>query len=100
MAFVVFPFVLAAVLTGMLLWWLPPSVPRWSVWFSLSLDSFAAVVSVIFQIPIQFRFDRNGMSLLLLRRLNSIEWLRRAAHIGNSLLFLWMMARALASHTG
>lgn len=97
MAFVVFPFVLAVVLTAMLLWWLPFSIPRSGVWLSLTLDFFAAAVSVAFQIPIQFHFDRNGMSLPLLRRLNSIEWLRRAAHIGNSLLFLWMMARTMGN---
>jgi hypothetical protein len=100
MAFVVFPFVLAVMLTGMLLWWLPSSIPRWSVWLSLALDLFAAVVSVMFQIPIQFQFDRKGMSLPLLRRLNSIEWLRRAAHISNSCVFLWMMARTMAGRTG
>jgi len=97
MAFVVFPFVLAIVLTGMLLWRLPPSIPRLSVWLSLALDLFAVTVSIVFQIPIQFQFDRQGMSLPLLRRLNAIEWLRRAAHIGNSLLFLWMMARFMSS---
>jgi hypothetical protein len=95
MAFVVFPFILTVVLTGMLLWRLPPAVPRWSVWLSLALDVFAGAVSIAFQIPIQLQFDRNGMSLPLLRRLNSIEWLRRAAHVGNSLLFLWMMSLRL-----
>jgi hypothetical protein len=31
----------------------------------------------------------------LLQRLNSIEWLRRIAHIVNAIVFLWMMSRVL-----
>jgi len=55
LVFVVFPFALVVVLTGMLLWWLPSSILRWSVWLSLALDSFAVAVSVVFQIPIQLQ---------------------------------------------
>jgi hypothetical protein len=53
----------------------------------------ALLVSVVWQIPIQLELDRAGLSQPLLRRLISFEWLRKAAHIGNAVLFIWMMTR-------
>jgi hypothetical protein len=96
LAFVVLPVVAMLMLVALLLWRRPAAVPQWSVCLSLALNLFAMVVSVVFQVPIQLEFDRSGLSLPLLRRLNSIEWLRRSAHVLNAILFLWMMERALS----
>jgi hypothetical protein len=93
--FVVLPIVLTLILTVLLVWWRPAAVPQWSLYVSLGLNLFAIVVSIAFQIPIQLEFDRTGLSLPLLQRLNSIEWLRRIAHIVNAIVFLWMMSRVL-----
>ena len=93
--FVVLPIVLMLALTTALFWSRPPAVPVWSVWLSLGLDLFAVAVSFLAQIPTQRQLDRGGLSRDLLRRLISNEWLRNAAHVGNSLLFLWMMTKAL-----
>src|SRR5215813_380799 len=90
-AFVVFPVVLTLALTTALLWLRPPAIPAWSVWLSLMLNLFAVAVSLVAQIPTQRKLDQNGLSAPLLRRLISIEWLRNAAHVGNSVVFLWMM---------
>jgi hypothetical protein len=96
LAVVVAPIGLLLLSTMLLLWARPAAIPRWSILLSLALVSFAMLVSVVWQIPIQLELDRVGLSLPLLRRLISFEWLRKAAHIGNALLFIWMMMRVLS----
>jgi len=92
-AIVVVPFVVSVALTVLLLWFRPSPIPLWSVWLSLGADLLAIIVSVVFQIPSQFEFDRNGLSLPRLERLIKLEWIRNAAHSFNAVLFVWMMLR-------
>jgi len=92
-AIVVAPFVISVVLTVLLLWFRPRSIPLWSVCLSLGADLLAIIVSFAFQIPIQLQFDRNGLSLPTLERLIKMEWIRNAAHSFNVVLFVWMMLR-------
>jgi hypothetical protein len=98
--FVVFPIALSLILNIALLWSHPSPVPLWSIWLSLAFTLFAIAVSVALQIPVQREFDRTGLSLPLLRRLTSVEWLRNAAHVANAALFLWMMTRLVAIRNG
>jgi len=90
---VVLPFVLSVALTIALVPLHPSLIPVWSLWLSLIVDLIAIVVSVVFQIPLQLEFDRNGKSSPALERLIAIEWIRNAAHCFNAVLFVWMMMR-------
>jgi hypothetical protein len=98
--FVVIPIGFAFVFTACLLRWRPPSIPPWSVWVSLVLNAVAIGISFAFQIPIQRQLDRTGLSMALLKRLISIEWLRNSTHVANSVVFLWMMVRVLGRDNG
>lgn len=96
---IVGPFVASQILTSALLEWRPPVIPIWNIWISLALGLIVAIVSIVFQIPIQRKFDRHGWSLPLLAQLNRQEWLRKVPLVANAALFLWMMARILATHS-
>jgi hypothetical protein len=89
-AFVAIPITLMVASTASLLWWHPAAIPLWSIESSLALSLFAIAISIAFQIRIQRELDRVGQSRLLLQRVTSIEGVRNAAHIANSVLFLWM----------
>ena len=97
LAFLVAPHSLTLVLTFLLLWWRPGPIPLWSVGLSLALNLVPVVVTFVSQVPIQLAFDRKGLSLSSLQRLIRMEWLRSVPHSLNAILFLWMMARALAA---
>jgi hypothetical protein len=96
LAFLVAPHGLTLVLTVLLLWWHPGPIPSWSVRVSLALNAVAVVVSIVWQIPIQLAFDRQGLSMPSLERLKRMDWLRSIPHSLNALLFLWMLAQILA----
>jgi hypothetical protein len=89
----VIPMLVTTILTILLLWFRPASIPRWMVWLALALQVGVWVSTVTIQLPIQGQLSADGLSLPLIDRLRVTSfWLRRVPHIANAFLFLWMMS--------
>jgi hypothetical protein len=81
------------ILTILLLWFRPGSVPRWTVWLAIVLQLVVWVSTVTIQLPIQGQLSADGLSLPLIDRLRVTSfWFRRVPHIANAFLFLGMMS--------
>ena len=98
--YMVIPMLIATVLTVLLLWVRPASIPRWMIWLALALQLITWVSTFAIQLPIQGQLRAEGFSLPLVDRLQVTSfWLRRVPHIANAFLFLWMMSEALQGTT-
>lgn len=94
--YMVIPLVVATLLTMLLLWFRPASIPRWMIWVALGLQLVAWVSTFTIQLPIQGQLSADGLSLPLIDRLRVTSfWLRRVPNMANALLFLWMMSLLL-----
>jgi len=97
--YMVIPLVVATILTILLLWYRPASIPRWMIWLALVLQLVAWVSTFTIQLPIQGQLSADGLSLPLIDRLRATSfWLRRVPHMANAFLFLWMMSVLLRGH--
>lgn len=94
--YMVIPLLIATMLTTLLLWSRPSSIPRWMIWLALALQLATWVSTVTIQLPIQGQLSAEGLSLPLIDRLRVTSlWFRRVPHTANALLFLWMMSLLL-----
>ena len=94
--YMVIPLVLATILTVLLLWFRPVSIPRWMVWLALVLQLVTWVSTFSIQLPIQGQLSADGLSLPLIDRLRvTTFWFRRVPHTATAFLFLWMMSALL-----
>ena len=92
----VIPMLVTTILTILLLWFRPASIPRWMVWLAIVLQLVVWVSTFTVQLPIQGQLSADGLSLPLIDRLRVTSfWLRRVPHIANAFLFLWMMSGLL-----
>lgn len=92
----VVPMLITTVLTILLLWFRPATIPRWMVGLAIGLQLFVWVSTIAIQLPIQGRLSADGLSLPLIDRLRVTSfWLRRVPHIANAFLFLGMMSGLL-----
>jgi hypothetical protein len=90
--YMVIPMLVTTILTILLLWFRPASIPRWMVWLAIVLQLVVWVSTVTIQLPIQGQLSAEGLSLPLIERLSVTSfWFRRVPHIANAVLFLWMM---------
>ncbi len=91
--YMVIPMFVATLLTILLLWFRPASIPRWMVWTAIVLQLVVWISTFTIQLPIQGQLSADGLSLPLIERLRvSNFWLRRVPYIANAFLFLWMMS--------
>jgi hypothetical protein len=91
--YMVIPMLVATILTILLLWFRPASIPRWMVWLAVVLQLVVWVSTVTIQLPIQGQLSADGLSLPLIDRLRVTSfWFRRVPHTANAFLFLWMMS--------
>ena len=91
--YMVIPLVVATILTILLLWFRPASIPGWMVWLAVVLQLVAWVSTFTIQLPIQGQLSADGLSLPLIDRLRVTSfWFRRVPHIANAFLFLGMMS--------
>lgn len=89
----VIPMFVTTILTILLLWFRPASVPRWMIWLAIVLQLVTWVSTFAIQLPIQGQLSAEGLSLPLIDRLRVTSfWLRRVPHFANALLFLGMMS--------
>jgi hypothetical protein len=99
--YMVIPMLITTVLTILLLWFRPAPIPRWTVWLSVVLQLVTWVSTATIQIPIQLQLSSDGLSLPMIERLMFTSlWLRRAPHLINTFLFLWMMSLLLRGSYG
>ncbi len=92
----VIPMLLTTLLTIMLLWFRPASIPSWMVWLAIVLQLVTWVSTFMVQLPIQGQLSADGLSLPLIDRLRVTSfWFRRVPHMANAFLFLWMMSALL-----
>jgi hypothetical protein len=92
----VIPMLVTTVLTILLVWFRPASVPGWMVWLAIVLQLGVWVSTFAIQLPIQGQLSADGLSLPLIDRLRVTSfWLRRLPHMANAMLFLGMMSAAL-----
>src|SRR3954454_20851580 len=90
--YMVIPMLLGTILTILLLWFRPASIPRWMIWLAIVLQLVVWVSTFTIQLPIQGQLSADGLSLPLIERLRVPSfWFRRVPHIANAFLFLWMM---------
>jgi hypothetical protein len=91
--YMVIPMLVTTVLTILLLWFRPASIPRWMVWLAIGLQLAVWVSTFTIQLPIQGQLSADGLSLPLIDRLRVTSfWLRRVPHFANAFLFLGMMS--------
>ncbi len=91
--YMVIPMVVATILTILLLWFRPASIPRWMVWLAIVLQLVVWISTFTIQLSIQGQLSADGLSLPLIERLRITSfWFRRVPHIANAILFLWMMS--------
>ena len=91
--YMVIPMFIATILTILLLWFRPASIPRWMVWLAIVLQLIVWVSTFTIQLPIQGQLDADGLSLPLIDRLRVTSfWFRRVPHTACAFLFLWMMS--------
>ena len=89
----VIPMLVTTLLTILLLWFRPASIPRWMVWLAIVLQLVVWVSTITIQLPIQGQLSADGLSLPLIDRLRVTSfWFRRVPHVVNAFLFLWMMS--------
>ncbi|MEY2504753.1 MAG: hypothetical protein QOJ05_1298 [Verrucomicrobiota bacterium] len=94
--YMVIPMLVTTVLTILLLWFRPASIPGWMVWFAIGLQLVVWISTATIQLPIQGQLSADGLSLPLVDRLRVTSfWFRRVPHMANALLFLWMMSVSL-----
>ena len=94
--YMVVPMLVTTVLTILLLWFRPASIPGWMVWFAIGLQLVVWISTATIQLPIQGQLSADGLSLPLVDRLRVTSfWFRRVPHMANALLFLWMMSVSL-----
>jgi hypothetical protein len=92
----VIPMLVTTVLTILLLWFRPATIPGWMVWLAIGLQLFVWVSTVTIQLPIQGQLSADGLSVPLIDRLRVTSfWFRRVPHMANAFLFLWMMSALL-----
>lgn len=92
----VIPMLVTTLLTILLLWFRPSSIPRWMVWLAIGLQVAVWVSTITIQLPIQGQLAADGLSVPLIERLRVTSfWFRRVPHFANAFLFLWMMSLAL-----
>jgi hypothetical protein len=97
--YMVIPMLVATVLTILLLWFRPVSIPRWMVWLAIVLQLVVWVSTFTIQLPIQGQLSADGLSLPLIDRLRVTSfWLRRVPYTANAFLFLWMMVLLLRAN--
>jgi hypothetical protein len=95
----VIPMLVTTILTVLLLWLRPASIPRWMVWLAIGLQLVVWVSTVTIQLPIQGQLSADGLSLPLIDRLRVTSfWFRRVPHLANAFLFLWMMSGLLRAN--
>jgi hypothetical protein len=96
----VVPILVTTVLTILLLWFRPASIPRWMVWLAIGLQLIVWVSTITIQLPIQGQLSADGLSLPLIDRLRVTSfWLRRVPATANALLFLWMLSGLLRDNS-
>lgn len=94
--YMVIPLIVTTVLTGLLLWFRPMSIPPWMLWSSLALQFASWISTVLFQLPIQFELSNTGLSINAVDQLIYTNfWFRRVPGLLNNVLFLWMMSLLL-----
>lgn len=94
--YLVIPMFVATILTILLLWFRPASIPRWMVWLAIALQLVVWVSTFTIQLPIQGQLSADGLSLPLIEHLRVTSfWLRRVPHTANAFLFLWMISELL-----
>ena len=90
--YMVVPMLVGTLLTILLLWFRPASIPRWMVWLAIGLQLVVWVSTFTIQLPIQGQLGADGLSLTLLDRLRVTSfWFRRVPYTANAFLFLWML---------
>lgn len=92
----VIPMLVTTVMTILLLWFRPASIPHWMVWLAIGLQLVVWISTVTIQLPIQGQLSADGLSLPLIDRLRVTSfWFRRVPHFANAILFLAMMSKLL-----
>jgi hypothetical protein len=97
--YLVAPLVVGTVLTALLLWFRPPTIPVWALSTALGLQIFVWISTVTIQIPIQIQLSSTGRSHAAIDKLIVTNfWLRRIPYAINAGLFVWMMSLLLRTH--
>jgi hypothetical protein len=95
----VIPMLVTTILTILLVWFRPASVPRWMIWLAIVLQLVVWASTLTIQLPIQGQLSADGLSLPLIDRLRVTSfWFRRVPHIANAFLFLGMMSALLRAN--
>ena len=86
--YMVIPMLVTTILTILLLWFRPASIPRWMVWLAIVLQLVVWVSTVTIQLPIQGQLSADGLSLPLIDRLRVTNfWFRRVPYIAKCISF-------------
>lgn len=97
--YLVAPMVFGTLLTGILLWFGPRSIPAWALWTALGLQIVVWISTVSIQIPIQIELSNTGLSIPAIDKLLFTNfWFRRIPYTINAGLFVWMMSLLLRTN--
>jgi hypothetical protein len=99
--YMVIPKLLTTLLTMLLVWLRPASIPRWAMWLALVLQLVPWASTFAIQLPIQAQLSSGGLSLPLIERLMLTDWwLRKLPQVINAFLFVWLMSLLLRFRAG
>lgn len=95
-ATMVLPLLGSTVFNGLLFWFRPARVPRWSVWLTLVLVVVCWVSTAVLEIPIQAQLSETGFSREAIERLIATDLpFRTIPGYGRVGIAFWMLLVAL-----
>jgi len=95
----VIPLAVQTVMSIVLLWFRPRSIPKRTIVIAVACSLIIWASTILIQIPIQRQLYSSGYSLELINKLILTDWLRKVFLIADALLFVWMMGRLIRTAT-
>jgi len=98
----VIPMIILTLTAISLIWFLPPVIPRWTLWVVLSCHAVAWCSTLFVQVPLEMQLSTTGYSRMLTEQLIQSDWIRKGAFFVEIPVVLFMTIqffnKTLTSH--
>ena len=86
----VLPMIILTLTAISLIWFLPPVIPRWTLWIVLSCHAVAWCSTIFVQVPLEMQLSTTGCSRMLTEQLIQSDWIRKGAFFVEIPIVLFM----------
>lgn len=86
----VLPMIILTLTAISLIWFLPPVIPRWTLWIVLSCHAVAWCSTIFVQVPLEMQLSTQGYSRILAEQLINSDWIRKGAFFVEIPIVLFM----------